>query len=228
MKIVKSKISYLFGISLFALFGFVQMVNGAVWQPYPSNPVISYGQAKPFAMWNDPSVIKVGSGYIMYLTANSTDSGSVLPYRATSNDGINWNINTTPVLNQGGQNSFDGKSVETPSVIFFKNQYHMYYTGVSNEGLGAALAIGHAVSSDGINWTRPGNSAILSPTGSPTDWNGYQIGEPGAVIFNNKVYLYFMGVGLLGDGLTSPYFKRSIGLATSDDGFSFGSQAKVM
>jgi len=200
------------------------------WSAYNSNPIIAMGQDLTGAQWNDPSVIKSGSTYVMYLTANSTGipGQDVLPFRATSADGITWSINTTSLLTPGNTNDFDEAGIETPSVIFFNGEYHMYYTGVGSGGLSGPLSIGHATSTDGVTWVKdPISNPVLIPTSVQTDWNGVQVGEPGAVIFNNQVYLFFTAVGLRPGGGT-PLAMRTIGLAISTDGTSFGSQVQVL
>lgn len=200
----------------------------SLWHPYSSNPIILLEQEKPGAMWNDPSVIKVGSQYVMYLTTSQTaGQDNISVYRAISADGINWDIKTELILIPGNGGSFDEKKVETPSVIFFDGKYHMYYTGISDAGL-IGFSIGHAISLDGINWSKVGNEPVLSPSGKFTDWNGFQVAEPGAVVFKNKIYLYFAAVGTIGDGTKPPFVKRSIGLAISDDGMTFENPQKVM
>ncbi len=203
--------------------------SSQLWTASASNPVIVMGQAMAGAQWNDPSVLKEGSTYVMYLTANSDPAPGtdVLPYRATSTDGITWSINTTALLSLGVATEFDEVGVETPSVIFFNSKYHMYYTGVPSGGLSGALAIGHATSDDGIIWTKDTGNPVLSPTGTIADWNGAQVAEPGAVVFNNNVYLFFTGVGLRSGGAT-PVAKQVIGLAISNDGSSFSAPAQVL
>ncbi|RYY96913.1 MAG: hypothetical protein EOO24_20525 [Comamonadaceae bacterium] len=92
------------------------------------------------------------------------------------------------------------RSVETPSVVYFNGQYHMFYTGYTghwSESLN--YRIGHAVSPDGIRWTKD-PSFLIGPTApadpNPTmDFRQSVCAEPGAVVFNNKLYLYFTAIG---------------------------------
>jgi len=198
------------------------------WSFEPSNPVIALGDLRPLASWNDPCVIRADSGYIMYLTTSMGAPGSppVLPFRAVSEDGLSWSLKpTTPLLTVGKQGGFDSASVETPSVVLFRGSYHMYYTGVGRKGLSGPMSIGHATSPDGIHWQRT-DDPVLSPTGNPSDWNGLQVAEPGAVAFRGSIYLYFTAVGLRGGG--SPPAKRVIGLATSNNGTEFGPAEAVV
>lgn len=197
------------------------------WAAHSANPVIKMGDGMPKAQWNDPSVIKIGEHYVMYLTANRTAAGqNVVPFRAISVDGIHWRIDRKSLLARGRtKKDFDYAKIETPSVIYFRGKYHMYYTGVKTD-LSGILAIGHAISSDGISWEKDSGNPVLAPTGNIKDWNGAQVAEPGAVVFNDKVYLYFAAVGLRGGN--GPAAKRTIGLAISDDGDVFQAPVKVL
>jgi predicted GH43/DUF377 family glycosyl hydrolase len=198
------------------------------WQAYSGNPIINYGQAIPGAFWNDPCVLLEDSKYVMYLTSNTgAIGGEVLPFRASSSDGVAWEINTTPLLASGTDPAdFDYGRIETPSVIFFNGEYHMYYSGIQTDETGP-IAVGHAVSPDGITWTKATPNPVLSPTGNATDWNGVHVGEPGAVVFNGEVYLYFTAGALRGVA-GEPNSKHVIGLSISDDGYNFGPQMQVL
>lgn len=190
--------------------------------------VLSFGDFKTNALWNDPSVLKDGKGYVIYATANIGGKfGTVLPFRGTSKDGINWNMEEKPLLQPGKKGAFDEDSVETPSVVKFKGKYHMFYTGVVKGFIKQDLSVGHAISDDGINWKRVSDKALLEPTGNLfSDWNGYHVAEPGAVVFKNKLYLYFHASGRReGDG---PGNQSVIGLVTSSDGVNFTKMKPIL
>lgn len=203
---------------LFAQSGFIAH-NG--------NPVMPYTQPNP-GLWNDPSVLKVGSEYWMYATSpNGTAGpfdGNVVPYLLKSINGINWALfNSTPLLlNTPTPGSWDSVGVETPSVVYFNSLYHMYYTAVKGNG---RYAIGHATSSDGQNWVKDG--IVLTPSNIATDWKSYLVGEPGAVVYQNQVYLYFTGVGSRQD-TSYPAGKSVIGLCTSSNGYTFTPAQQVL
>ncbi len=198
------------------------------WSFNTGNPVISFGDFRPLGSWNDPCVLRGPSGYIMYLTTSMGASGSppVLPFRAVSEDGLKWRLEpSTPLMATGKAGAFDSTKVETPSVVLFEGVYHMYYTGVGAEDMSGPMSIGHATSSDGVHW-RKDAEPILSPTGRMSDWNGIQVAEPGAVVYRDRIYLYFTSVGLRGGN--GPPVKRVIGLATSDDGMQFSPPEAVL
>lgn len=191
--------------------------------------VLSFGDFMSKALWNDPSVIKKNDRYIMYATANIGGTwGTVLPFRGTSVDGVRWTMDTNPLLTLGKKGAFDSGSIETPSVVKFKGKYHMFYTGVVRGFFKQKLAIGHAISEDGIAWRKVSDTPFLAPTGNPNkDWNGYHVAEPGAVVFNNMLYVYFHASGRRPDN-NKPSNQSSIGVVVSEDGFQFSEMRRVL
>jgi sucrose-6-phosphate hydrolase SacC (GH32 family) len=199
-----------------------------------TNPVITRGiPATAFAAdWNDPSVIKVGNQYWMYASSDDNLDLNVKIFRLTSSDGLSWTLNpATPVLSADTTTGvWDHHAVETPSVVYFNGKYHMFYTGypVSYTDTGS-YKIGHATSTDGINWTRDANNPIVAPT-APTsavnlDFNQFITAEPAAVVFNNKIYLYFSAVGANTGVMTT---LQVIGLTTSGDGTTWSAAQSVL
>jgi predicted GH43/DUF377 family glycosyl hydrolase len=143
-------------------------------------------------------------------------------YRFTSTDAATWSLSsTTPVLAVTAA-TWDQGGNETPAVVFFGGKYHMFWTGYPDAwpNLNSFnFRIGHATSADGINWTKDA-APLLSPSGA--DFMQYIVGEPGPVVFNNTLYLYFTAVGLdtgLGAGL------QTVGVMTSTDGLNWSAPA---
>ncbi len=213
--------------------------------PETNNPIIRLGSFFSDSLWNDPHVIKVENQFIMYATADTIGrlplpvhyEENIKIYRLVSTDAKNWTLSPSIAVFERPTDpmAWDGKSTETPSVVFFKGQYHMFYTGYANQKDPVGYKIGHAASTDGISWTRrPG--ALISPT-NPTagpscnagitecDFMQYVVGEPGAVVFNEKIYLYFMAQGVVpAEGRHA----NAIALTTSTDGVTWGTPQKVL
>ena len=199
------------------------------WRPSAENPYLSFGQLRPLASRNDPCVLKWEGRYVMYLTSSLMIPGRppVQPFRAVSDDGLRWTLEPkTPLIEPGKDASdFDLQSVETPSVVSFKGQFHLYYTGVK-QGLSGPMAIGHATSEDGIHWTKDPSNPVLRPTGNPNDFNGIHVAEPGAVVRGGAIYLYHASVGLRPGG--APPVRRVIALAKSADASHFEAPKVVL
>lgn len=172
-------------------------------------PVLYEGSLFTEAHWNDPSVISENGGYTMWASCcRSWVTMEIDFYRLRSTDRVNWTLSpSTPVLTATA-GSWDQKAVETPSVVFYGGQYHMFYTGYATSLSDVGnFKIGHATSPDGINWTKD-PSYFLAPTDpyntTPTmDFRQWLVGEPGAVVVGNKLYLYFTAIGAVASVGTS-------------------------
>lgn len=119
-----------------------------------------------------------------------------------------WFRRSEPVL-KTGKNSWDGTSVYNPNVIFAEGEYKMWYTGD-----GGNFNIGHAVSSDGINWIKEESNPVFR-TGPSGSWDG-QFVSGTAVIYEDGLYkMWYEG---------NQFFDRArsqIGYATSEDGITW-------
>jgi hypothetical protein len=182
--------------------------------PYAQNPIIEYGDEIAGTPWNDPCVLKENGQYIMYTSGvqgglnHPNDTLGI--YRWLSNDGYSWSLNpTTPVLDHLDGTYYKG-GVETPSVVFYKGEYHMYNTvyTVNNPYL---FKISHATSPDGITWDIDA-TPVLEPSSNYT-WMDTIIAEPGVMVKDDTLYLFFAA------GSSQGGF--SIGLVRSTDGVSF-------
>lgn len=188
------------------------------WAVHPGNPVLKAGDLMDKALWNDPSVLKEGTRYVMFMTSSVKDpfKPPVVPFRAVSDNGIDWRLDPArPLMDPSGTPFV---SLETPSVVFFKGRYHMYYSGIHPAGHVPMMEIGHATSPDGITWTKDPKPVIAS-SGKPAEWSGFLVGEPGAIVYNDRIHVYFTAMGARPSG--SPPQLQSIGLATSADGSNF-------
>mgnify|MGYP002379717006 CR=1 FL=1 len=187
---------------------------------HSDNPIIGLGDLSEFGAWNDPCVLKVPDGYVMYLTSNRSKAADspVEPYRAVSADGFQWRLDPSgPLLRVDGTSYI---KLETPHVVEYEGQFHMYLSAVYPEGQVPTMAIVHARSSDGVTWQfSNGGKPVISATGKLADWNGYTVAEPGAVVFNDQIHLYFSAAGARPGG--KPPILQTIALARSRDGTTF-------
>lgn len=197
------------------------------WTPASSDPILKVGDLRDKAIWNDPCVLKEGSQYVMYLTTsvNEPFKAPVLPFRAVSDDGLKWHLDPKEPLIKPDGTGYVG--METPTVVKFKGKYHMYYSLINTPGKVPMMEIGHATSDDGKSWKLdPMGQPIIKATGNPLDWNGFLVGEPAAVVFKDKIYLYFIGTGTRPGG--KPPQLQQVGLVTSPDGRNFSSPRIVL
>jgi energy-converting hydrogenase Eha subunit F len=182
--------------------------------PYSQTPIVNYGDDIAGVPWNDPCVLKESGQYIMYCSGvegglnHPNDTISI--YRRVSNDGYSWTLNpTTPVLEADSTTYYRG-GVETPSVVFYKGEYHMYNT-VYTENNAYLFKISHATSPDGLSWTVD-PTPVLEPS-SNYAWMDTIVAEPGVMIKEDTLYLFYAAGSSLGG--------FNIGLVRSTDGANF-------
>ncbi len=201
-------------------------------------PVMNLNFGFSGATWNDLHVMKVGNEWIMYASSSidfDFTTIGVQIYRLVSSDGLNFTLSpSTPVFTRSSNPAaWDRGGVETASVVYFNNQYHLFYTGYSNINShtdSSMYRIGHATSTDGITWTHP-TSPLLSPIGpstppyTPYAFNQFIVAEPAAVVVGSKIHLYFAASGI-DSTLLAPLF--SIGVITSTDGTTWSSPQQVL
>ncbi len=101
----------------------------------------------------------------------------------------------------------------------------MFYTGIYPQDSVPSMAIGHATSIDGLQWQND-LKPVIQATGNPAEWNGFLVGEPGAVVFNDKMYVYFTAMGARPDG--NPPQLQTLGLAITEDGINFSAMKRIL
>jgi predicted GH43/DUF377 family glycosyl hydrolase len=192
-----------------------------------TSPEIQIGDEFTGADWNDPHVLKVGSQYWMYASSNlgfpPAAPSPVQIYRFTSSDGATWTIDpVTPVLTVATA-QWDKGGNETPAVVSFGGKYHMFWTGYPDAWPNFSplhFKIGHATSTDGTAWTK--DAAPLIGPGASGSFNEFITAEPGPVVFNNTLYLYFTAVGV-DAGLAASL--QTVGVIKSTDGVNWSAPA---
>jgi hypothetical protein len=170
---------------------FSQSSDGLTWDPpqpitqNPASPLVDsttffffqlYGPG--FVIYNPTATSIPGRPYtfpyvMFYDIATSDQSSMTLPAEgiglAYSNDGIFWTrFGSQPVLIPPGATTgaWDGTHMYRPSIIKDQGVYHMFYSG-SNQFIDPATTVvyahglGHASSTDGINWTRDPDNPIF-------------------------------------------------------------------
>jgi predicted GH43/DUF377 family glycosyl hydrolase len=189
--------------------------------------VVKVGDGLKKMYWGDPSIIKEGDTYRMWFTGGDMKGlNHVRVYHATSLNGIDWDIDTTPIFKEGPKGTWDDERTETPSVIKVGDTYHMYYTGFKTGDTVARFNLGHATSKDGFKWTRDPSNPIVRNHDDVSKWGLYYVAEPAAV-YNPKDKLFYLYYGTAKGnydykGKNSDLQSTSaVVLATSKDGSRF-------
>jgi len=133
----------------------------------PAKPRMMFGDAtrhgRPFA--KDPSVIEFGGRYLMYYSMAPAADKSQPPGWAVgiaeSRDLVNWR----KVGEMLPQQECERNGLTNGKAIVLGGKVHLFYNTYGN---GRNDALCHAVSDDGLSFTRDPTNPILRPTG---DWN---------------------------------------------------------
>lgn len=200
-----------------------EITSSPQWQMVGDAPVLQAGSLRDQALWNDPSVLKLDGQYVMYLTTSTEKpfEPPILPFRTVSSDGTTWQLSPdTPLLSAEGGPYV---SVETPSVVRFGGQWHMFFTGIYPGGADTPMGIGRATSADGLVWKVQAWELFLHDPGEP--WRSYLVGEPGAVVHNGRLHVYMSAVGGRPGGGPPA---QSLALAVSSDGVTFSRPERVL
>jgi predicted GH43/DUF377 family glycosyl hydrolase len=184
--------------------GYAESFDGINWV-MDSVPVIPIGSSGD---WNKNkilgSVLRVDDTLRLYY---SVFFEGKVGY-AWSADDTTWHLYPDPVLQAGDPGSWDQYGVGFPAVYHDGSMYHMYYAAEDISFYHWKYQGGHAMSEDGIHWTRDTNNPVipLGPDGSFYDWRLF----PGNIVNqNDTLIMMFMGF----DGTT---------FADPDDYYSYG------
>jgi len=186
---------------------------------YSEDPIIDWNDLM-VGSWADPTILKMNNEYIMYTSAMHGGVSTPEPisiYRFTSVDGYDWNMSpSTPILEPANGTYFQG-GIETPNAVYFNGMYHMYNT-VYLQNIPSLFKISHATSLDGINWIMDAEPALFPD--SILNWMSKIVAEPGALVKNDTLYLFYTAIGFNGN--------VSIGLVRSVDGTTYFDTTQVV
>ena len=110
-----------------------------------------------------------------------------------------------PVLPVGPSGAWDAAFVDPAAVIYQDGTFHSFYAGVPSWPYD--LAIGHASSPDGVNWTRSGPDAVL--TGSTANFETQSINSNSVIVTDDGQWMLYFTIATHGS------FKGSIGRAVA-------------
>jgi sucrose-6-phosphate hydrolase SacC (GH32 family) len=137
---------------------------------------------RPFA--KDPSVIKFGGRYLMYFSLPpATDKnvpGGWAVGIAESKDLIAWK----KVGELGPAQECDKKGLAAPGARVLDGKVHLFYQTYGN---GPKDAICHAVSDDGLTFTRDPSNPVFRPSG---DWTAGRAIDADVIEHDGKLWLY--------------------------------------
>jgi predicted GH43/DUF377 family glycosyl hydrolase len=130
-----------------------------------------------------PSVVPTDDGFAMYYSTYATDPKETVIARATSNDGMTWAKDETPVLEPAA--AWEGTGLDRPRVVRVDDRYVMVYSGTDLTDRGVAF------STNGITWERDGAAPAITMEGFPVDGRAWDA----ALIHRDGVLTYYLEIG---------------------------------
>jgi predicted GH43/DUF377 family glycosyl hydrolase len=209
----------------FGAIGYATSADGVTWAKYPSSaapaPVMSHGppgSADSFGA-ADPTVLADGSVLKMWYTGD--DSSKKRIAYATSTDGVTWAKGGKVIAPEdAGVSANLAFGAFAPTVWKTASGYAMLLTGRKLVGGGVfQTKILSSSSPDGITWTGP--SPAINPSGANTNFDYSNLNSPELLEdpgTTSPFKVYYSGNTIDDNG----NFHTRIGLATSNDGSSFG------
>ena len=79
---------------------------------------------------------------------------------SVSSDGRNW-THLPDALHASDGDGFDSQAIWTGSIVRDGECWHLFYTGINRTTRERVQAVGHAVSTDLVHWTRQGSEPIV-------------------------------------------------------------------
>ncbi len=153
--------------------GYASSPDGITWTKYAGNPVLSPSDSgADDASVVSPHVLYKDGIYHMWY-AGRGDNNQI--FYATSSDGKQWTKYAgNPVLQLGGDYQWDNGEIAAPSVIWTGARFEMWYQGYSRGTL--QRYIGHAVSSDGMAWSKDDLNPVVGL--EPGAWDANSVAYP--------------------------------------------------
>lgn len=178
----------------------ISLDNGLTFQKIGKGPILSASIHEPFLV-GDAFVVLYGDTYHMWyihgtkwvrFTNYERPDRVYKIAHATSNDGIIWHREGRQIIvDKLGSNECQA----LPSVIYFNNQYHMFFCYRQPDGFrkekSRGYRIGYACSEDLKNWMRRDDDAGIDV--SKGGWDSDMLCYPHVFQCNNNIYLLYNG-----------------------------------
>lgn len=139
------------------------------------------------AFAKDPAVVRFGGHYLLYYTLppygdGREDDGHAIGI-AMGDDLDHWE--TVGTLLPDPDAPYEANGLCAPGALVREGRVHLFYQTYGN---GPRDAICHAVSTDGITFTRDATNPIFAPTG---DWNNGRAIDADVLPHGDTLFLYF-------------------------------------
>ncbi len=158
----------------------ILVLSSTAWGDPAGQPQMYYTDtAHGRSLAKDPDVEWFGGRYLMYYSVNRGKDGWAVGI-AESRDLTQW-TKVGEVLPAG---DYESKGLAAPAALVRNGKLHLFYQTYGN---GRNDAICHAVSEDGIHFTRNATNPVFRPTG---DWNCGRAIDADVIEHKGRLLLY--------------------------------------
>ena len=169
--------------------GYAISSDGVHWTKPSDGPVLVRGPLGGYDenMITAPAVLYDGTQFHMWFCAVDFRGDWSVNY-ATSADGIRWRKSAAnPLLEETHDDRWDADYVAEPSVLYDGTGFQMWYNGASSADTSRETVLGHAVSSDGVQWTRFEESRPVFDVAEGGAWDDYAVARA-HVMFDGELF----------------------------------------
>jgi predicted GH43/DUF377 family glycosyl hydrolase len=170
-------------------------------------PVMDRSEEDPFSI-SYPSILHENGTYRMWYGSNlhwgktQDEMDHVIKY-AESNDGFSWKRSGNIAVDLMHPNEY---AISKPFVLKSKDGHYTMFYSYRGNGEVTTYRIGHAVSRDGLHWTR--KDADTGIDVSTEGWDSEMICYPFVFEYGGETYMFYNGNG---------YGRTGFGLARLED-----------
>jgi|GEM_PF-2365977 hypothetical protein len=184
----------------------------AGWKRYITIPII-----EPAFVWSTdtlraPQLLSLGTGfsteYHLWYLGTGANALEEIGFARSGQVHQGWLGEVQPVLRAGTSGSWNEK-LGPFSAIHTGTEFKLWYTGSST--LSPAPGVGHATSSDAINWNKANGGAAIFEAGAAGSWDEAGVTSLSVVLDDTTYKMYYV----------SGSAPQTVGLATSPDGVSW-------
>ena len=209
--------------------GYAWSLDGINWNEDLNNPVLDISSDSANFDYDGietPTVIKDSTApanqrYKLWYAGRKSRCSPIMDHKfgyAYSPDGIIWTkYSGNPVLVAGNNSSWYNTFVSSPSVLLEGGVYKMWFTAadlvINSQPTDGKGNIGHATSTDGINWTVYPAPVLIA--GDQANWDAASIAEPSVLKVGSTYHMFYSAL----DQWTVENFQ--VGYASSTDGINW-------
>lgn len=157
----------------------------------------------PYRHVSSPYVLWLGGQLVMFCHMLEADPSTLQPsFRATSSDGITWDLSLTPIIPEATGDDLDTINQSYLNVCVLDGVLYGYYQA---SGTGGAKVMEITSTDNGVTWTKTRQE---SQGRAWLDYPGHTSGKPHPVVFGGDIFVHYTANYGAGKLPTNKYRRR--------------------